>query len=133
MNKDKLEFFKKFTTEDVDSNGDVPAGTQFMVDHPYLIWAWIESKKAEWQREAREEVQRERLALEDSVTQFISDSKGRNYELAIHKNDPKSGNSDYWCCWYGDSDIYLSGYYSLSAMLEDLRKEVHKKGYIFNY
>ena len=73
----------------------------------------------------------EELKLWDTVTQFINDKDGKSYELCIHKNDPKNGGRDYWCCWYQGSTVSLSDYYNLNEMLRDLTKEVKKKGYYF--
>jgi hypothetical protein len=72
-------------------------------------------------------MQREQLEMLEKLQQYPH-KKGVYGELSIHKNDPKNGNSDHWCCSYGD--ISLSGYYSLPKMLSDFIDECIKYGYI---
>lgn len=48
-------------------------------------------------------------------------------ELTICKNDPKNGQDDHWCAFYGK--VHLSGYYSLRQLLVDFDHEVSKAGY----
>jgi hypothetical protein len=58
----------------------------------------------------------------DGVNQSPKSGDG---ELTIGKNDPKSGQDDYWWCSYGK--VHLSGYYSFAQMLIDLVKEIKVK------